>query len=267
MELESMKMPKDLEVMEEGKPFFLEGDGKIGCLLIHGFTGTTSSMKPLGDCLNSSGVTVLCPRLPGHGTNVKDMAHYSYTDWIRAVELGLSELRSVCDVTFVSGLSMGGTLTLYLAETHTREVAGVIPISAPAFRLASGIKRLALPLAPFLKLFVKSMPGPGGDIKDPNITETAYEKLSTKALCELKKLVKIVERDLPQITVPIRIYASKDDHVVPPENGIFIHEHVSSAHKELRWLENSYHVATLDFEKQTICEESLEFFHLFSRSS
>jgi carboxylesterase len=36
-------------------------------------------------------------------------------------------------------------------------------------------------------------------------------------------------------------------------------EHVISTDKELVWLENSYHVATLDYDKQLIIERCVEF--------
>lgn len=250
----------EIEVMEEGMPFFLKGEGKMGCLLIHGFTGTTSSMRPMGEYLNTKGMTVICPRLPGHGTNIKDMARWSYSDWVKAVENALDDLLETCEICFVSGLSMGGLLTLYLAEKRGSDIAGIVPICAPVYKLTSGIARFALPLVPVLSRVIKSLPGPAGDIKDPNAKEVAYSKFSTHALGELIKLMKLVEAELPLVNIPIRIYESKEDHVVPPENATYIYENVSSADKELVWLENSYHVATLDYDKQKIFEESFEFF-------
>jgi carboxylesterase len=39
-----------------GEPFLLSG-GRIGCLLIHGFTGTPAEMRSLGIHLNQQGYT------------------------------------------------------------------------------------------------------------------------------------------------------------------------------------------------------------------
>ena len=61
----TLKVPVGVSVMDDGKPFFFEG-GRTGCLLIHGFTGTTSSMRLMGEFLAEKGMTVLWPRLPGH---------------------------------------------------------------------------------------------------------------------------------------------------------------------------------------------------------
>jgi len=258
MVLKSMEIPAGLDVMEDGKPFFFEG-GKTGVLLIHGFTGTTSSMKPMGEYLSARGLTVLGPRLPGHGTDVKDQGRFTYNDWIATAETALAELQGMCDTVFVSGLSMGGTLTLYMGEQHSDTLAGIMPISAPAVRLAQGAQNGLLKLIPVLKHVMKTFPGPGNDLKDPGVTEVAYEKLNTSALHELTRLIKYVDSNLGRITVPIRVFHSRDDHVVPPENAPYIYEHVSSTDKDLVWLDNSYHVSTLDFDKEKIFETSYNF--------
>jgi carboxylesterase len=244
--------------MDEGRPFFFER-GKTGCLLIHGFTGTTSSMRHMGEYLAEKGITTLGPRLPGHGTNVEDMGRWSYADWTATVETALSELREVCDRVFVSGLSMGGLLTLYLGERHSDVLAGIIPISTPVHWMAPGAQGIALKLVGGLKHVLKSFPGPGNDLKDPSVTEVAYDKLSTNAAHELSRLGKIVDADLSRITCPMRIFVAREDHVVPPRNAQYICDHVSSTDKEVIWLDNCYHVATLDLEKEKIFEASYNF--------
>jgi len=256
--LKSLEIPAGLDVMKEGKPFFFEG-GKTGCLLIHGFTGTTSSMKPMGEYMAGKGLTVLGPRLPGHGTDTDDMGKFNYTDWTSTVETAFSEISEMCDKVFVSGLSMGGLLTLYLAERHSDSITGAIPICAPVHWLAEGGQALALKIVPALKHVVKKIPGPGNDLKDPDVVEVAYEKLHTNALHGLIKLAKVVDGDLSRITCPIRIFEAREDHVVPPKNAPYILDHVSSYNKELVWLDNCYHVATLDLDKKKIFEASYNF--------
>ena len=227
--------------------------------LIHGFTGTTSSMKPMAEDLAGRGLTVLGPRLPGHGTDVKDMGRYSYNDWIAAAETALAELQGICDPVFVSGLSMGGLLTLYLGEQHSDTLAGVMPISAPAHWLTSGVQAALLPIVPALKRVLKTFPGPGGDLKDPDTTEVAYERFSTASMHELIRLVKYVDGSLGRLTAPIRIFHAREDHVVPPENAPYIYQHVGSMDKDVIWLDNSYHVATLDLDRDRLFEECYGF--------
>ncbi|MEJ5187104.1 MAG: alpha/beta fold hydrolase [Candidatus Geothermincolales bacterium] len=117
------------EVMKGAEPFFFDG-GEVGVLVLHGFTGTTQSVRPLGEGLAAEGFTVLGPRLPGHGTDIQDLSTRSWTEWAAEAERGLKVLRERCSRVFVTGLSMGGTLTLYLGERYPDEVAGLMPINA-----------------------------------------------------------------------------------------------------------------------------------------
>lgn len=258
MGLKSMEIPAGLDVMEDGRPFFFEG-GKTGMLLIHGFTGTTSSMRPMGEYMASNGLTVLGPRLPGHGTDVGDMGRHGHKDWIAAVETALAELQGICQRVFVSGLSMGATLTLYLGEQHPDSLAGLMPISGPVCQLVPGAQKYLLPLVPVLKYVIRTFPGPGNDLADSSVTEVAYDKLNTRALHELMKLIRYVDNNLGRVTAPIRVFHSRQDHVVPTLNADYILERVSSKDKKVIWLEDSYHVCTLDFDKEKIFEECLGF--------
>ena len=123
----------EMQVMPGAEPFFFEG-GDVGCLVSHGFTGTTQSMRFLGEFLANVGrLTVVGPRLKGHGTSVEDMAQSSAADWIRSVEAGMQTLRERCSKIFITGLSMGGTLTLYMAAMYPDAIRGAIPINGAVF--------------------------------------------------------------------------------------------------------------------------------------
>jgi carboxylesterase len=74
-----------------------------------------------------------------------------------------------------------------------------------------------------------------------------------------EELMKATKRDISKITAPILIFSSREDHVVSTANGPYILEHVSSTDREIVWLENSYHVATIDNDKQLIIDRCVEF--------
>ncbi len=241
------------EVWEEAKPYFFEGD-KTGVLVIHGFTGCNQSMRPLGEALASKGFTVLGPRLPGHGTSVEDLSKRKHTEWIFEVERALKELMKRCEKIFITGLSMGGTLTLLLGEMYGESIDGLIPINAALF-----LNNPLLPLVPVAKYLLKTVPGVGSDIKDPQQKELCYEKVPVPAVHELVKLMKLTRKGLSKITQPILVFVSRNDHVVPPGKASYILDSVSSTEKELVWLENSYHVATLDYDRETIFSRCAQF--------
>ena len=104
-----------MPLLPGAKPFFADG-GPVGVLVVHGFTGSPQSMRPWAEHLAAAGHTVSLPRLPGHGTRWEDLQLTRWPDWYGEVDNAFRALRSRCDQVFVMGLSMGGTLSLRLAE-------------------------------------------------------------------------------------------------------------------------------------------------------
>ena len=242
-------MAEDYPVLEGAEPFYFEGNS-IGILVSHGFTGSTQSMRPLGEAYAAAGYTVCGPRLKGHGTHHEDMEQTTYQDWIASVEEGFQWLKERCDTIFVTGLSMGGTLTLYMAEKHP-EIRGIVLINA-AIEIPAMEPVLQLEGTRFLDAI-------GSDIKKPGVTELAYEKTPVQSIKEILPFMKTVKEALPKVSCPALIFVSDEDHVVPPDNSQTIYDDISSETKEIQYMEESYHVATLDNDQQMIIDKTLEF--------
>ncbi|WP_026571741.1 MULTISPECIES: carboxylesterase [Sediminibacillus] len=245
-------MAANYRVMKDAEAFYFAGN-EIGVLVVHGFTGTTQSMRYIGEQFAAEGFTVLGPRLEGHGTDPEDMEASTHQDWIDNVEAGLATLKEECSKLFVAGLSMGGTLTLYLAEQHP-EINGILPINA-----AVDIPEMAENYRELAKTDTRFVNGIGSDIKRSGIKELAYEKTPVKSMGEIVTLTEKVKQNLSNITTPVLIFSSKEDHVVPPENSQLIYDSVSSTEKTLFPLEASYHVATLDNDKEVIANKAIQF--------
>ncbi|WP_128331497.1 carboxylesterase [Apibacter sp. HY039] len=237
------------EISPETKSEFLKGND-IGILIIHGFTGSTQSMREVAYQLNRLGYTIQMPRLKGHGTTPEDMETTSYKDWIESVENAYSELKTKVKNLFVLGLSMGGTLTLYCSIHH--KIDGAITINA------------AINLPEFKVLYDDSqsprfIPGIGSDIKKEGIKEWAYDRTPKKCIQDILTLSNQVREKLSYIKCPLLIFKSKEDHIVPPDNQDYIFSHTGSENKELIELENSYHVATLDNDQELIIQKTHHF--------
>lgn len=238
------------EIIHDARPELLEASKEIGILVIHGFTGSTQSMRPVAYALHEKGYTVNMPRLKGHGTSPEDMEICTYQDWIDSVSDAYKTLKQIVKKIYVLGLSMGGTLSLYSAIHF--EIKGAITINA------------AVDLPTFKALYEDSksprfIQGIGSDIKKEGVTELAYDKTPKRSLGEILQLTSIVKDDLDKITCPIIIFSSQTDHVVPTENQTYIYNHVASKEKQLIILENSYHVATLDNDFDIIIKDTLNF--------
>lgn len=241
------------------EPFSADGNGS-GVLLCHGFTGSPASMVPWGRHLAALGHTVRIPRLPGHGTTWQDMNTTGSADWYGTLDRELSELRERCDSVTVCGLSMGGALSLHLAEQRPDDVDALVLVN-PAIHA----KRWDLKLVPLLSRVVASLPGIGNDIKKPGQDELSYDRVPLKALASQLRLWKEIRDGLSRVTAPVLLFHSTQDHVVDDSSVELIMHGVSSQDLTLVELHDSYHVATLDNDAELIFEQSAAF--IASRNS
>lgn len=244
-----------VSVIEGAEPFAFEGND-IGVVVLHGFTGTTQSMRYLGEGLHRRfGFTVVGPRLPGHGTSPDDMETTGYLDWVGEAEAALTSLAARKRKVFVAGLSMGGTLTLNLAARFPDLVAGIAPIAAAAGQLTEPFAE-ALMLNPR----PKRLPGIGSDIKAEGVVELAYPEVPVACMAEAVVLFAATSDLLARIACPCLVVHGREDHVVPAANALKIVNAVSSDDIRLLWLNESYHVATLDNDKDLIIDRLGAFF-------
>jgi carboxylesterase len=254
---EDIAMP----VVPGAEPFFHSGGG-TGVLLCHGFTGCPASLRPWAEHLAGAGLTVSLPRLPGHGTTWREMAHTRWEDWYAEVDRAYEELREQADEVFAMGLSMGACLALRLAEVRGDQVAGLVlvnPSVAPDTRLFA--------LVPVLKHVVPSLKGITSDIKKEGVTELGYDRMPVRALASLPGLWKVTQQHLGDVTQPVLVYLSSTDHVVGPASMRVLRAALPAGHLTVRDCGNSYHVATLDNDAGEIFAGSLDFVRAHSRAS
>jgi carboxylesterase len=240
-------------LMPGAEPFSVDGD-HVGVLVLHGFTSTPKSMMPWAQELAAQGWSVRLPLLPGHGTTWQDMNLTTWDDWMAEANAALRELQDRCTSVFVMGLSMGGSLSLRLAEEHGDSIAGIAVVN-PAVHT----ERPDRFLLPILRHFVPAFPGIRNDISKPGQDEGAYDRIPLKAAHSLQQGWKLIKDDIAKVRQPLVLFRSSVDHVVEPSNAEYILAHVSSTDKEEVVLADSFHVATLDYDAEVIHRESIAF--------
>ncbi|MGH3745337.1 MAG: alpha/beta hydrolase [Mycobacteriales bacterium] len=240
-----------MPVLPGAEPWSADG-GRTGALVLHGFTGNPRSMRPWAEALADAGLTVRLPLLPGHGTRWQDLQRTRWTDWYAEAERALADLAARCDDVFVMSLSMGGALSLRLAQEHA--IAGQVLVN-PA--IASDDKRLRF--LPLLSAVIRSVPPVGDDIKAPGVSEGAYPRVPTKAAASMGQLWKVLVPQLPAVTAPTLVYRSVDDHVVAKVSVDTLVAGLAGADVQVVELLDSFHVATLDNDAQLIFDGSLAF--------
>lgn len=243
----------EIQVLE-GCEDFAFGEGPVGALLVHGFTGSPQGLRGLGEYLAERGIAVAAPRLPGHGTTWQDLNTKTAKDWTETVETSFDHLRSQTEETFIVALSFGAALSLDLAARRPDQVKGIVTLAGMIFT-----KDPRRHLAPIISRVAASLPGVGNDIADPSGKELAYDRLPTKAAAGMIRYLKSAEKTLPDVTAPIVVMHGRQDHTVPYANAQHIYDRVGSSHKELLTLERSYHVITLDLEKELVFERTYDF--------
>ena len=242
-----------MPLMPGAEPYRHHG-GPVGVLVCHGFTGSPYSMRPWAEAAAEEGFSVSLPLLPGHGTQWRDLNITRWPDWYATVEREFDLLAKDCEQVFVFGLSMGGALALHLAAQKGPAVAGLVLVN-PLVRMPGQAHR-ALPVVRHL---LPSLPGIANDVAKPGVNEGGYVRTPLHAAHSMSRLTRLVQSELPQITQPLLLFRSPQDHVVSPASGAMLLSRISSTDVEERLCERSFHVATLDHDAEYIFEGSLDF--------
>jgi carboxylesterase len=234
--------------------FDLGPDAKATMLLCHGFTSDPASMRPWGEYLRDEGFNVIAPLLPGHGDTWQVLAKTTWQQWYARLEEALDEALALGLPVFAGGLSMGGSLTLRLAEQRGGDLAGLVLVNPAIFDdKPHGF------LAPVLRYVMPSVSAIGSDLNKPDAREKTTSRTPVAAYASLRRLWKVTRPELARVTVPLRIFTSAEDHVVSPRNSAVIRAGVRSKDVESTVLPRSFHVATLDYDAETIFSGSVAF--------
>lgn len=234
-------------IWEPGGAGPLEGAGVLVC---HGFSGSPASVRDWALHLAAQGAAVACPLLPGHGTTWQQMAMTTHDDWYSVLPPALDWVAERSRLLVVAGLSMGGSLALRVAQHEP--VAGVVLVNpsvgtdSPIYRFAGALSKI-VPVAK----------GVGNDIKKPGVTEPSYDWAPLAAVASMREMWGQVEADLDLVDMPVLLFTSRTDHVVDGYSGRLLRARLPGLTDH--WLDDSYHVATMDNDADFIFEQSTEF--------
>jgi carboxylesterase len=234
-----------------GAESFFFGGNRIGCLLVHGFTGTPKEMRWMGEYLSAKGYTVLGVRLAGHATRPEDLIRTRWQDWIASVEDGYHLLKCATDSIFLMGLSLGGTLSLLFSTQE--QVTGVVAMST-LITLPSDPRLAFAEYLAWIKPSVEKGPPDWHNLEAAN-DHIDYPFYPTRAIAEMRDLVIETRAALPKVRIPILLAHSRIDESVTPDNMEYIYNNINSTDKEMFWVENSGHVIVREPERKGLFQE------------
>jgi len=223
-------------------------------LVLHGFTGSPYSVRGLAVAFADAGFAVELPLLPGHGTSVSDLATTTWADWSATAESAYVDLSGRCRQVVVAGLSMGALLATWLAARHPA-VAGLVLVNPFMEPVADSFRDLVRGL---LDAGIHEVPAIGSDIARPGVTELAYDETPIQPALSLFDAVDDVVVRLPEVRCPVLLFSSVEDHVAPPAGSDRLAAAVSGPLERVM-LTRSYHVATLDYDREEIETRAVAF--------
>lgn len=264
--------------MIQNVEFRFEG-GRSGVLLIHGLTGTPAEMRLVGKGLNRAGFSVYGMQLAGHCGDAKDLLATNWQDWYASVVKAAEQFRQEVDHLFVAGLSMGAVLALKLAADHPDWVKGV-GVYGATFKYDGwatpwyGKFSFLLPLIDSLGIgrnWMVHEEEPYG-LRDERLRQQISSLMlggdsaaaglpgnPWPSLAEMYKMAAVVRRDLPKVNVPCLIAHATEDDIASIQNAYLVERSVSGPVETL-WLEDSYHMITIDRERRVLIDRSAAFF-------
>ncbi len=265
---------------------FLWPAGRSGVLLIHGLTGTPTEMRFVARGLHEAGFTVRAVQLAGHCGSADDLVATGWRDWYRSVDAAATELRGQVDHLFVAGLSMGALLALKLAIDRPRDVDGV-GLYGTTFRYDGwaipAIARLSflLPLACRLgigrgSVFMETFPY---GIKNERIRNWVVGSMLSgdsraaglpgnpwPSLAEFVQLSRHVRKRLGSVRAPCLVVHSTDDDIASLSNVAVVEANVSAPVEKVL-LDDSYHMVSVDQQRDVVIARSVRFFERIAASA
>lgn len=261
--------------------FFLKG-GEDVVLLVHGLTGTPAEMRAIANRLVKNGFSVMCPQLSGHCGSVGELKRSKWQDWYGTIERSFEALKEVHPHVYVAGLSMGALIALKLAKEKGRRVDGLGLMSTTFFYDGWNIPRLRqkylLPIllySPLRYCMSWQEPPPYG-IKCEQTRAFVHSVLTRRDALSAEKvgifrtpgvtvhesfrLIRAVKKLLPGVHSPALIVHSIEDDMASVKNAHFVAKHISSNKVETYFVDDTYHVLTLDKRKNDIAHRLADFF-------
>ena len=215
---------------EKTRPVSLTTPGnKKAVILVHGFPSSPSAYAKAGQLYFQAGYDVFIPLLPGFGTSPDEFVKTNFSQWFDYLCRFYEEKRAAYPKLFLNGTSMGGSLVLKLAERYSNTDKApdkIVTAAAPVFlnKIRLGVMRQpGLYIIRFLIQFVKIIGAGINNGKPQGGTNgdeewRGYNGVFPRQTYSFYMNLKLIERHLDKVTVPILMMHSKKDRTVPFAN-------------------------------------------------
>ena len=256
------------------RSFHLQGN-EHAVLLVHGLASSPLEMRYLATSLNKMGFTVSVPSLPRYGYG-NSQGCGNWEEWIELVRAKFSELEGGYDTVCVAGLSMGATLALAMA-VRERSITALALLSltlrydgwvVPWYRFLFNVAYYTP-----LRNVYKFHEGEPYGLKNIQLRKRVAQAMATaefsdvgpstltmQALHQARLLAHYVEQHASKVKSDLLVIHAVDDETASPKAAEFAMEYIGSPVKRKIFLDNSYHIITMDNERELVARETGLFF-------
>ncbi|MDQ2820106.1 MAG: alpha/beta fold hydrolase [Pseudomonadota bacterium] len=255
--------------------------GEHAVLALHGLLGNPLEMQYLGRRLQQAGYTVHIPLIPGYGYAAGANDSYrtaNFESWYAEVSRQFDELKRNYTTVSVTGLCIGAVLALRLAEDRGDEIASLSLLATTLAYDGWSLPwyRFLLPLVyytPWRRFYAFEETAPYGvknprlqrwfarEMKNKGSSAAGAARLSGEALYQAHRLIGEVRARLGQIRTPALIVHAEEDDMASTRSADVVEGNIASTIKRKVILHDSYHIITLDNEKELVADETVAFFH------
>jgi len=241
-------------IIPGSEPVDRPGTNGRAVLVLHGFGDSPHSVRYLVDHLHGLGYAVRAPLFPGHGRRLADFAQARAEQWVEFARAELNEMRTRYgdhNVALV-GLSMGGAL----AATAAAKIPDlpVLVLIAPYLAMPPRLQYAAR-LHPLISCVSPYLRGKGErSIHDPAEAALSrhYGVITPRLGYELLRVVQHVRQELPRVTAPTLVIASRLDNRIGPDASQQAFYLLGCAQRRIEFVENTGHVITVDYQREQV---------------
>lgn len=260
----------------DGAAAAVPAERRTPALMLHGLTGAPADLQVITRRLRMGGRRVEAPMLPGHGVGEDELLKTGWRDWLAGAEAALIALTDEeGGPAVVGGLSMGAVLALALAIRQPERVAG-LTLFAPTLRYDGWVIPKGawfIPIGVRLPLLNrwKFHERPPYGLKDERLRNKMAELLLSGAVVEAGlpympgrslaqnlDLIRWTERRLSQVKAPMLLVHAVEDDITHIRNSERLANAVSGPVEKL-YLRDSYHLVTLDRERNAVAQATADF--------
>lgn len=243
-------------------------------LLLHGLAGSPLEMRYVAKKLQQDGFSVSVPHIPGYGYGGTATDWRAWHDHARdAFETLERDYRTVS----VGGLCLGAVLALSLAAEKNRAIAALSLLSTTLFYDGWSVPwyRFLLPLGyytPLRHVYSYHEREPYGLKNETfrkriarvaqraSLTEAGATSIPMNHIYQAMRLIRHVKRNLGNVETPALVVHAIDDDTASVRSADFVVDYIGAEEVRKIFLDDCYHMVTMDNERELVARETRDFF-------